>query len=523
MGATNLQVCTNIVFDKAQFSTIYAWGTATYGISFPPQLRPLAVGNRRQETSRWPPAATSPREPRHGHRHRAGDGRTRCRRKRARPRPHPERSLRAQHVLPELRRGRDREGQPAWFHIRERRTFGGIFGILISLGLYFAFDWCRLLIVESSSAPFAFSSPGILGFFALADWLIVRDTPGEAGHEFDLGDASSGDDGPRSRDQVAKKMLRQRTILIIAAIEVLQRLPPQRDPPVLQGLRRGRARRVAGDEASGDEARARSGHNAAEGDRSRSLGHAELHGGHHGRRDRGAHLRPRLRLAPWSRCGRALRRHALAAGIMFFTMGTSAIGWVVVLADPRHPRRPRHALRYREHGLRRQEERRHRRRRDRRLRLSRCTSLESKIAARSSRRAAAEDAANWWTWPAVILPAAVIGLALATRGRLERASGSWAAAHQGQRERTNGRTRTRARCRGRAAAAVIAGAASGGRCRRLHGRALRGGRLRSGGSSGVIVVVACRSHRATVVVVVAGAVAPPLETSPGFRAGSSCP
>src|SRR5688572_4703516 len=34
MGRYNLQVCTNIVFDKAQFSTIYAWGTLTYGLSF---------------------------------------------------------------------------------------------------------------------------------------------------------------------------------------------------------------------------------------------------------------------------------------------------------------------------------------------------------------------------------------------------------------------------------------------------------------------------------------------------------
>ena len=31
----------------------------------------------------------------------------------------------------------------AWFHLRERGTFGGIFGILISLGLYFAYDWAR--------------------------------------------------------------------------------------------------------------------------------------------------------------------------------------------------------------------------------------------------------------------------------------------------------------------------------------------------------------------------------------------
>src|SRR3982751_6504234 len=81
----------------------------------------------------------------------------------------------------------------SWFHIRERGTFGGIFGILISLGLYFAFDWCRL-IVEAASAPWAFFVPaGILAFFVLADFLVVKDTPGEAGHaDFDLGGASSG-------------------------------------------------------------------------------------------------------------------------------------------------------------------------------------------------------------------------------------------------------------------------------------------------------------------------------------------
>ena len=29
----------------------------------------------------------------------------------------------------------------SWFHVRERGIFGGIFGILISMGIYFAFDW----------------------------------------------------------------------------------------------------------------------------------------------------------------------------------------------------------------------------------------------------------------------------------------------------------------------------------------------------------------------------------------------
>jgi MFS transporter, OPA family, glycerol-3-phosphate transporter len=28
-----------------------------------------------------------------------------------------------------------------WFHVRERGVFGAIFGTLISMGIYFAFDW----------------------------------------------------------------------------------------------------------------------------------------------------------------------------------------------------------------------------------------------------------------------------------------------------------------------------------------------------------------------------------------------
>ncbi|KPL06288.1 hypothetical protein AMJ86_09000, partial [bacterium SM23_57] len=39
----------------------------------------------------------------------------------------------------------------SWFHVRERGIFGGIFGVLISLGLYFAFDW-GAAIVEATKA-----------------------------------------------------------------------------------------------------------------------------------------------------------------------------------------------------------------------------------------------------------------------------------------------------------------------------------------------------------------------------------
>ena len=109
----------------------------------------------------------------------------------------------------------------SWFHVRERGVFGAIFGILISLGVYFAYDWGKL-IVENVPLEWVFFLPAIvlLVFFVL-DVVFVRDTPGEAGFaDFDTADASSGDDGPRLPvAQVFKMMLTNRIILIIAFIE----------------------------------------------------------------------------------------------------------------------------------------------------------------------------------------------------------------------------------------------------------------------------------------------------------------
>ena len=33
-----------------------------------------------------------------------------------------------------------------WFHVRERGVFGAIFGTLISIGVYFAFDWGQAIV-----------------------------------------------------------------------------------------------------------------------------------------------------------------------------------------------------------------------------------------------------------------------------------------------------------------------------------------------------------------------------------------
>ncbi len=119
----------------------------------------------------------------------------------------------------------------AWFHVRERGVFGGIFGILISLGVYFAYDWGRLIV---DNAPllaeggtrrevwWVFWIPAaLLMILAGTTTMWVRDTPGHAGHDdFDTGDASSGDDGPRlGVMEVGRKMLTNPIIVTIAAIE----------------------------------------------------------------------------------------------------------------------------------------------------------------------------------------------------------------------------------------------------------------------------------------------------------------
>lgn len=109
----------------------------------------------------------------------------------------------------------------AWFHVRERGVFGGIFGILISLGIYFAFDWGHR-IANGLPHEFTFLIPGgMLLVFWMIDFPLVRDSPGKAGHkDFDTGDASSGDDGPPlPAITVMKRMLSNPIILTIAFIE----------------------------------------------------------------------------------------------------------------------------------------------------------------------------------------------------------------------------------------------------------------------------------------------------------------
>jgi MFS transporter, OPA family, glycerol-3-phosphate transporter len=130
----------------------------------------------------------------------------------------------------------------SWFHLRERGTFGGIFGILISLGLYFAFDWNMAIaktvcancapgtpkdavrtVAEVQGLAWMFLIPAaILALFWALSYLLVRDTPSDAGlKNFDVADASSGQSETREPAvAVIMRMLRNPVILTIALIEL---------------------------------------------------------------------------------------------------------------------------------------------------------------------------------------------------------------------------------------------------------------------------------------------------------------
>jgi MFS transporter, OPA family, glycerol-3-phosphate transporter len=136
-----------------------------------------------------------------------------------------------------------------WFHVRERGVFAGIFGVVLSLGLYFAFDWGQALANMAKSNPgnqiswfhrliqtvFAskvesvdalwtvfYLPAAILFFWALLDWRLIKDTPEEAGFPpFDTADASSGlMEVELSTADLLKKVFASRLMLTVAAIGV---------------------------------------------------------------------------------------------------------------------------------------------------------------------------------------------------------------------------------------------------------------------------------------------------------------
>lgn len=134
-----------------------------------------------------------------------------------------------------------------WFHVRERGSFSTIFGIIISAGIYFAFDWGNAIVQATRAEPgemgvvatvfsFLFGLGGsgqnenwmiffvptiLLAVFWVIMALWLRDTPGQAGYpDFDTGDASLSDDGARLPVRTAVvKILTHPVLLFVCLIE----------------------------------------------------------------------------------------------------------------------------------------------------------------------------------------------------------------------------------------------------------------------------------------------------------------
>jgi OPA family glycerol-3-phosphate transporter-like MFS transporter len=130
-----------------------------------------------------------------------------------------------------------------WFHVRERGVFGAIFGTLISMGVYFAFDWGGAIVsltkadasgnwlksifspagaaVDATWAVF-FVPAALLIFWAVMDVWLVKDEPEDAGFpHLDTCDASSGQMHVKfSVLDLLKKIFTNPLMLMVAGVEL---------------------------------------------------------------------------------------------------------------------------------------------------------------------------------------------------------------------------------------------------------------------------------------------------------------
>ncbi len=105
-----------------------------------------------------------------------------------------------------------------WFHVRERGTFSGIFGVLIRMGLLLAFQGVPLILLVLPW-QYAFWIPGacVLVLFAI-NYFFMYDSPKDAGlGEFETGDAVEDNESkPSSLKFVMRKVFASRVMWMIA-------------------------------------------------------------------------------------------------------------------------------------------------------------------------------------------------------------------------------------------------------------------------------------------------------------------
>ena len=135
-----------------------------------------------------------------------------------------------------------------WFHVRERGTFSTMFGIMIAMGILFAFDWgfaivdatraavdpAKLGVWASIAAALLPGGSGVDGnwwlFFSPAillglTWVVMFrylcDAPSQAGFDdFDTGEEALSSDGQRLPvAQVFKKIITHPVLIVVCGIE----------------------------------------------------------------------------------------------------------------------------------------------------------------------------------------------------------------------------------------------------------------------------------------------------------------
>lgn len=105
-----------------------------------------------------------------------------------------------------------------WFHVRERGTFAGIFGVLIRMGLLLAFQGVPLILL-AFPWQYAFWIPGacVLALFVI-NYYFMENSPKDAGlGDFETGDDIEDDDSrPSSIQFVLQKVFASRVMWMIA-------------------------------------------------------------------------------------------------------------------------------------------------------------------------------------------------------------------------------------------------------------------------------------------------------------------
>ena len=76
----------------------------------------------------------------------------------------------------------------AWFHVRERGSFAGIFGIMIQSGRLFAFYGSPLILALPAVAVGFWIPAAILVVMFFVNFVFVADSPADAGYEFHTAD-----------------------------------------------------------------------------------------------------------------------------------------------------------------------------------------------------------------------------------------------------------------------------------------------------------------------------------------------